>query len=294
RHRKRLHPLLLPTAHFPSPHRTSMGRHRKTTRMYFVRQIPLPTFPNRSLFGISLIAFPSAIALLAFIVLGTVLYRRRHQRAFKSNLRGLPIVVARPGVDLCEERLPIRTGEIDGSASHCGMSTSYAVPTSLDCRSIPESELDVCWSDLVGEGHFASVHEAIRRSTQDKVVIKVLHPDKRHFEEYRSDMWQLLMYNISGHRHILRILGHTSVFDTPAPVLEYCRGGHLLTYLRRKLKGQSELAVTVRLKEDRARRSGIDSTPTLADLLSFCWQICDGMVLFESLPFVEQGLLRRE
>lgn len=62
---------------------------------------------------------------------------------------------------------------------------SLSVPTSLDCRSIPESELDVCWSDLVGEGHFASVHEAIRRSTQDKVVIKVLHPDKRHFEEYR-------------------------------------------------------------------------------------------------------------
>ncbi|KAH7708917.1 hypothetical protein AAVH_23822 [Aphelenchoides avenae] len=265
--------------------------------------VPVPTShidrpsaeSDMSLFGIALIALPSAVALLAFIVLVIVLYRRRHKRTAKSYLRGLPIVVDRPGVGVCKERLPIRIGETDNAASDCGVSSSYAIPTSLDCRFIPESELDVFWSGLIGEGHFASVHEAIRRSTHDKVVIKVLHPDKRHIEEYRSDMWQeiMLMYNISGHRHILRILGHTFVFDTPVPVLECCKGGDLRTYLRRKLKGQSEIAVTVGLGENENIRLGVDFTPTLADLMSFCWQICDGMVYLSSKGFIHRDLAAR-
>lgn len=99
------------------------------------------------------------------------------------------------------------------------------------------------------------------------------------------------MHTVGENAHVLYLLGYSYQDDRPVLVFEYCLRGDLLTWLRTNLCDFKQEVQTVsndyefpdgllcfQKKESLQNHPYSNTKLSLVDLISFGWQISDGMV----------------
>uniref|UniRef100_A0A914BWA5 Protein kinase domain-containing protein n=1 Tax=Acrobeloides nanus TaxID=290746 RepID=A0A914BWA5_9BILA len=155
---------------------------------------------------------------------------------------------------------------------------------------IPEEDLRIDRKSILGAGEFAIVYTGyLKSSSQElrrfsgnqiariaqkthalpqKVAVKVERTNKRKILYHEIEIMNKLGYHV----HLLCLIGYLTSTDLPTIVLEYCVNKDLLVYLR---KNRDSLPRTTKI------------------LISFAWQICDGMVYLSSRGFIHRDLAAR-
>ncbi|KAH7725779.1 Protein F09A5.2 [Aphelenchoides avenae] len=101
-----------------------------------------------------------------------------------------------------------------------------------------------------------------------------------------------LMKVLSENAHVLRLLAFVDPQDQPPVlVLEFCANGNLQAFLRSHLSTFKHSVTSA----DEALQSDmyLNTNLTLRDLISFCWQISDGMMFIASKGYVHRDLAAR-
>ncbi|KAH7701884.1 Protein KIN-9 c, partial [Aphelenchoides avenae] len=111
-------------------------------------------------------------------------------------------------------------------------------------------------------------------------------------EEARHDMHRELelMKDVGRHAHVVGLIGYVPL-SSPLLVLEYCKKGDLLTHLRAHLQTHKEAVASA--KEELQMWAYANSSVTLKDLISLCWQVSDGMTFLSSRGYVHRDLAAR-
>lgn len=68
---------------------------------------------------------------------------------------------------------------------------------------------------------------------------------------FRNDVLREIeiMEQLGANAHVLQLIGHSNLNDTPILVLEYCDKGNLLNYLRFVLRDHKQIVNDVSLPE---------------------------------------------
>ncbi|KAH7711021.1 Protein F09A5.2 [Aphelenchoides avenae] len=183
--------------------------------------------------------------------------------------------------------------------------TEYA-KRSRDSWEIAENEILLQTAREIGRGAFAKVFvvdsaPALRQRTRQlasglpasenatKVVIKAA---RSSFEAARAEMMREidLMKDIGVHPHVVNLVGYVPL-ESPLIVMEYCANGDLMNYLRSHLSAHKESVESADEYLQSARYG--NSEVTLKLLISFCWQIADGMTFLSSNGYVHRDLAAR-
>ncbi|XP_017782379.1 PREDICTED: proto-oncogene tyrosine-protein kinase receptor Ret [Nicrophorus vespilloides] len=165
----------------------------------------------------------------------------------------------------------------------------------------PRSQLII--EQTLGEGEFGRVLRAKAKDISGQlgysiVAVKTLKEDAREAE--LSDLlseYQLLKE--VSHPNIIKLLGVSTVPGGPVYlIIEFAQYGSLRSYLRRSrhVKSESQLPTSARL--DGAKRHENYDEPkeckvTPKDILSFAWQISNGMAYLSDVKLVHRDLAAR-
>ncbi|KAH7714368.1 Protein F09A5.2 [Aphelenchoides avenae] len=95
------------------------------------------------------------------------------------------------------------------------------------------------------------------------------------------------MQSFGSNPHVLRMVGWSMLNEAPIILLEYCAKGNLREYLRESALTLQGYAPNV--TEDHEGKPCLD----LRDLLSYAWQVCDGMLFLSSKGFIHRDLAAR-
>ncbi|KAH7705476.1 TK/KIN6 protein kinase [Aphelenchoides avenae] len=148
-------------------------------------------------------------------------------------------------------------------------------------------ELDVLLTLKLGSGAFADVYKGRLLRQGLEVAMKVA---KDSTDEARSDLVREIdfMKSLGTHPHVLSMLGHTTLNgDRLALVLEYCAGGDLLNWLLSHVQ-----CIKGSLERERCPLHATKDV-TLKQLLSFAWQISDGLAYLVSKRLVHRDIAAR-
>ncbi|KAK0409591.1 hypothetical protein QR680_004642 [Steinernema hermaphroditum] len=122
-----------------------------------------------------------------------------------------------------------------------------------------------------------SISLHFKDNSSNEVAIKMLH--QHTSDANRRDFLNEIdfMKQLGYHPHVLNMIGCVTNLYNPLLVVEHCSKGDLLKLLRRQRNGVEEEADVLRLK----------------DLISFGWQISDGMSYLSSRNFIHRDVAAR-
>ena len=98
--------------------------------------------------------------------------------------------------------------------------------------------------ELLGQGHFGSVHRAVHKTTGRAVAIKSLHKDRMSPEQLEMQRAEIETLKVCQHPHICQLIDIFENSDQIFLVTEFMSGGDLFDYQDRRL---------FKLSEDRSR-----------------------------------------
>lgn len=102
------------------------------------------------------------------------------------------------------------------------------------------------------------------------------------------------MKHLGFHPHLLAMVGWVFQPQSPILVMELCENGDLLKYLR---YNEELLRITVRpfsaLRALQGNMEERDREMRLLQLVSFAWQVCDGMTYLASKKCIHRDLAAR-
>ncbi|KAH7699313.1 Protein F09A5.2, partial [Aphelenchoides avenae] len=173
---------------------------------------------------------------------------------------------------------------------------------SIDPWEVDEKHLLVNEDEILGAGAFAIVckgylagrkpmrgtswrFNSLKKRTNE-VAVKRL---KKHADEYFRDEFMReieFMKTLGSHPHVLQMVGYLRTDEKTLLLLEYCADGDLLTLLR-------EHRECVTLPTD---TSCLKESPTcvrLNDMMSYAWQVADGMTYLSAKKFIHRDLAAR-
>uniref|UniRef100_A0A914V4B8 Protein kinase domain-containing protein n=1 Tax=Plectus sambesii TaxID=2011161 RepID=A0A914V4B8_9BILA len=159
-------------------------------------------------------------------------------------------------------------------------------------------------SDKLGSGAFSTVYKGIligrvpvfdvyeqRTFASDfiinnEVAVKVLpnHADSVSKQDFLNEIG--FMKNLGYHGHIVSMLGCITDPKEPCLVVEYCANGDLLKFLHKNKPNFMESA-------SEECPLGVDGCIRMKDLLSFAWQISDGMEYLSSHDYIHRDVAAR-
>ncbi|XP_057667734.1 proto-oncogene tyrosine-protein kinase receptor Ret [Diorhabda carinulata] len=163
----------------------------------------------------------------------------------------------------------------------------------------PRSQLII--EQTLGEGEFGKVLRAkalniAGRPGYTTVAVKTLKNDARESE--LSDLlseYQLLKE--VSHPNVIRLLGVCTAAGGPVYlIIEYAEFGSLRNYLRRTRHVQNNSTSSLSLQKESPACHYDEpkiSNVTSKDLLSFAWQICNGMAFLTDMKLVHRDLAAR-
>ncbi|KAH7718247.1 Protein F09A5.2 [Aphelenchoides avenae] len=150
----------------------------------------------------------------------------------------------------------------------------------------------ICKTDALQKQTAGTPHSSIFAETIVEVAVKVTHA---HLSSgIRKEVVREIevMKALSHNPHVLRLVAFVGAHGTtPMLVLEYCANGNLQAFLQARMSNAKRTAVEA--NESPAHIVYLDTNVTLRDLISFCWQISDGMVFVASKGFVHRDLAAR-
>ncbi|KAH7722111.1 Protein F09A5.2 [Aphelenchoides avenae] len=176
----------------------------------------------------------------------------------------------------------------------------------LDKWEIDMAELDVHENEKLGSGAFAAVFKGklkgqnpllenasniklaleMAENKQNEVAVKMLHQHADEASRIDFNREIQFMKELGYHPHILNVIGCVSSTESPLLVVEYCAHGDLLNLLRRHKK--------YILTEDKQEcPAEADFCLTIKDLVSFAWQISDGMNYLASRNYIHRDVAAR-
>ncbi|KAH7707501.1 Protein F09A5.2 [Aphelenchoides avenae] len=166
---------------------------------------------------------------------------------------------------------------------------------------------------LLGEGAYGKVYKgtliasrrnvagkaALATELTDEVAAKVLHShaSDQTRVEFRREID--LLKELSHHPHILNIVGCITLTPELVLVAEFCANGDLNATLRRHracillVRLRRSLQYCAELKESDVCDVGEDVCMVRKSLVSFAWQVSDGMVFLASKKLVHRDLAAR-
>ncbi|CAJ0954285.1 unnamed protein product, partial [Mesorhabditis belari] len=140
---------------------------------------------------------------------------------------------------------------------------------------------------------YASLQLVLEHTTGEtsEVAVKKLPAHANH--EGRVDFFHEMsfMKRLGYHPHVISMLGCVSNPIDPLIVVEYCKHGDLLRFLR-KNKGSI-------LKDETPKESKENDYPDyevpmkIKDLVSIAWQVCDGLCYLSSHKFIHRDVAAR-
>uniref|UniRef100_A0A914R0Z7 Protein kinase domain-containing protein n=1 Tax=Panagrolaimus davidi TaxID=227884 RepID=A0A914R0Z7_9BILA len=176
----------------------------------------------------------------------------------------------------------------------------------FDKWEIPINDLLIDKTTKLGSGAFASVYKGylkgknpllenignihfaleMAENRDNEVAIKMLHTHAD--DESRTELKKEIafMKTLGYHPHVLSMIGCVSSIYEPLLIVEYCANGDLLTLLRRHKD-----YILVDPEADCPAQA--DFCLTIKDLLSFSWQISDGLVYLSSKNFIHRDIACR-
>uniref|UniRef100_A0AC34QMY7 Protein kinase domain-containing protein n=1 Tax=Panagrolaimus sp. JU765 TaxID=591449 RepID=A0AC34QMY7_9BILA len=173
----------------------------------------------------------------------------------------------------------------------------------FDKWEIQVTNLIVNKSEKLGSGAFAAVYKGYLKGKNpllenltfslemaenigNEVAVKMLHThsDDLSREELRKEID--FMKTLGYHPHVLNMIGCVSSIYDPLLIVEYCANGDLLTMLRKHKD-----YVLADGKEDCPAEA--DFCLEMRDLLSFAWQVSDGMVYLSLKNFIHRDVAAR-
>ncbi|CAG9863679.1 unnamed protein product [Phyllotreta striolata] len=158
----------------------------------------------------------------------------------------------------------------------------------------PRSQLVI--EQTLGEGEFGKVLRAKAHNVAGKpglttVAVKTLKDDARE-SELNDLLSEYQLLKEVSHPNVIRLLGVCTSPGGPVYVIiEYAELGSLRNYLRRTRKLQTHILTKEELVCHYDEPKVSDVTPK--DLLSFAWQICNGMHYLSDMKLVHRDLAAR-
>ncbi|CAJ0572817.1 unnamed protein product, partial [Mesorhabditis spiculigera] len=159
--------------------------------------------------------------------------------------------------------------------------------------------------DCLGNGAFASVYRGTLKGTiplfkvynslklvlegsnadHSEVAVKKLPAHANH--EGRMDFFHEMafMKKLGYHPHVISMLGCVSNPIEPLIVVEFCKHGDLLRFIR-KNKGSI-------LKDEHSTSSDYEHILTIKELVSIAWQVADGLFYLVSHKFIHRDVAAR-
>ncbi|TKR69181.1 hypothetical protein L596_021368 [Steinernema carpocapsae] len=116
-----------------------------------------------------------------------------------------------------------------------------------------------------------------QENMNNEVAVKMLHKHTGHAN--RVDILNEIdfMKKLGFHPHVLNMIGCVTNVYNPLLVVEFCSKGDLLHLLRHQRTGQHE----------------VEDNLCLKDLISFSWQVSDGMSYLSSRNFIHRDVAAR-
>uniref|UniRef100_A0A7E4VQ30 Protein kinase domain-containing protein n=1 Tax=Panagrellus redivivus TaxID=6233 RepID=A0A7E4VQ30_PANRE len=183
--------------------------------------------------------------------------------------------------------------------------TSRKVSAVTDSWELSPENLVIHKTHRLGNGAFAIVYKGVLTgrnplllvrkslnfatensdSTSTEVAVKMLynHADESAQEDLLREI--SFMKRLGYHPHVLSMVGCITLGYEPLLVIEFCANGDLLSLLRRH---RSDF-----LPDSPSPLKPDDVHLTIRDLLSFAWQVADGLIYFGSKNFIHRDVAAR-
>ncbi|CAH1118933.1 unnamed protein product [Phaedon cochleariae] len=159
----------------------------------------------------------------------------------------------------------------------------------------PRSQLAI--EQILGEGEFGRVLRAKALNISGPtgyttVAVKTLKEDARE-SELNDLLSEYQLLKEVSHPNVIRLLGVCTEPGGPIYlIIEYCEYGSLRNHLRKSRRLQYESKKLINTEEnDYDEPKTSDITPK--DLISFAWQICNGMSYLSDIKLVHRDLAAR-
>ncbi|KAK0394150.1 hypothetical protein QR680_000593 [Steinernema hermaphroditum] len=263
---------------------------KKLKEMYNHPPLPLPPPPlklnqeeeNARSLALALgIGIPCLIVVISGLVVGYFLYKRwrRKQRAGSIYASNMPIVTNQ---NIYSKPL---SGMLSGSSEN------------TDLWALSRKDLEISYEKKLGSGAFCNVFYgriigtapictvnpnliSASRFKDCEVAIKMLPSFADDIA--RSDFQQEInfMKSLNYHPHLVSMLGYVCDPKNPLLVVEYCSKGDLLHFIREK---KPEIMTAYE------NGSGL----RIRDLLSFSWQISNGLEYLSSVGCIHRDIALR-
>ncbi|CAD6187177.1 unnamed protein product [Caenorhabditis auriculariae] len=226
-----------------------------------------------------------SIALISIIVLALYCFRLNRQRRIAEEIAALKMKT-----------------DYSAFSNHYTNLKKLAKINKYDDWEVPRYELVIMETEILGRGAFGMVNKGIlkgripllnfyptmRLETKTdgacEVAVKRLPPysdDSNRLDAFHEITF---MKTLGFHPHVLCMLGCVSDPVDPIIIVEYCSNGDLLHYLR---SHRSDF-------KDEITEANITSTRLdMKCLLSFAWQICDGLDYMSSKNFIHRDIAAR-
>lgn len=176
--------------------------------------------------------------------------------------------------------------------------TKATAPPKDPCE-VDEKRLMVNEDEVLGSGAFAVVCKGCLRGptlpgerTQstsyrmNEVAVKMLKKQAADYFRVELEREIEFMKTLGSHPHVLQMVGYVSSECKPLLLLEYCPDGDLLSHLRKHRE-------CVKLFPGEPCTKQINTCVRTGDLLSYAWQIADGMTYLSAKKFIHRDLAAR-
>ncbi|CAI4226226.1 unnamed protein product [Auanema sp. JU1783] len=213
-------------------------------------------------------------ALVVFLCIFCCWYRRCRRKQRNNML--FPIVVPRQNSYVKQEDSPpiVRTDPWELPRTSLIIDYEHKLGSGAFCN--------VFFGKIIGEAPVAQVFPGVRTVALHDCEVAVKMLPSFADEIARSDFMQEInfMKSLAYHPHLVSMLGYVADTRSPLLLVEYCERGDLLHYIRE------------RRAEIKEGPQGADTTK-IKDLLSFAWQISNGLEYLNSVGCIHRDIAAR-